>query len=55
LTSAASEWPSTEIVPGRVEDAHHHADRRRLAGAVLAEEPVDAALGILERQIATPP
>jgi hypothetical protein len=33
-----------------MEDAHDHADGRCLAGAVLAEEPVDAALGYFERQ-----
>jgi hypothetical protein len=37
-------WPPSRTVPdGRLEEAHHHADGRRLAGAVPAEEPEDRA------------
>ena len=35
----------------RLEEAHHHADRRRLAGAVAPEEAEDAARLDLEAQV----
>src|SRR5690606_34718240 len=34
-----------------MEDAHHHPDRGRLAGAVGAEKAVDRALGDLQREV----